>query len=199
MSELEYTCIFKLHPQIIFFTLILYLYNFVRSDDTNMTCINDCCITVYLLIKCLQVDDMTYHCLQLWSWKLSAYINNYLIKSCTEISANNLQRIHTFKTWWKNPKNRKLNLCSLFGLNVFFSVLTLIWINYQCSKFNTYLVTIFLSEWGYSVYIEIALRLSSAPLFRAFKNMSAVMYVTFCMHICEYRMTWSISPLNIKL
>ena len=42
---------------------------------------------------------------------------------------------------------------------------------------------------GYSVYIEIALRLSSAPSFRAFKNMSAVMYVTFCMHICESRMT----------
>ena len=59
---------------------------------------------------------------------------------------------------------------------VFFNVLTLIRINYQCSKLNTYLVTtIFLSEWGYCVYIEIPLRVSPAPSFRALKNMSAVM------------------------
>ena len=41
---------------------------------------------------------------------------------------------------------------------------------YQCSKLNTYLVTIFLSEWGYCVYIEIPLRLSPAPTFRALKK-----------------------------
>ena len=53
----------------------------------------------------------------------------------------------------------------------------------------TYPVTIFLSEWGYCVYIEIPLRLSPAPKFRALKkNMSAVM-LHFLMHICEYRMT----------
>ena len=45
----------------------------------------------------------------------------------------------------------------MFGLNVFFNVLTLIRKNYLCSKLNTYLVTIFLSEWGYYVYIEITL------------------------------------------
>ena len=98
----------------------------------------------------------------------------------------------------ENPKIRKLKLCSLFSLNVFFSVLTLIRMNYQCSNLNTYLVTIFLSEWGYSVYIEILLRFSSIPSFRDIKNMSAAM-LHFRMHICEYRMTWSISPLNIKL
>ena len=46
-------------------------------------------------------------------------------------------------TWWKNPKNRKLKLCSLFGHNLLFNVLTLTRINHQCSKLNTYLVTIF--------------------------------------------------------
>ena len=53
---------------------------------------------------------------------------------------------------------------------------------YQCSKLNTYLVTIFLSEWGYCVYTEIPLRLSPAPTFRALKNMSAVM-LHFLIHI----------------
>ena len=62
----------------------------------------------------------------------------------------------------KNPKIRKFKLCLLFGLNVFLYVLTFIQINYQCSKLNTYLVIPFLSEWGYSVYIEIPLRLSPA-------------------------------------
>ena len=81
-----------------------------------------------------------------------------------------LERISAFKTWLKNPKNRKLKLCLLFGLNVFFNVLSLIRINYQCSKLNTYLVTIFLSDWGYCVYIEIQLRLSPAPTFRALKK-----------------------------
>ena len=37
---------------------------------------------------------------------------------------------------------------------------------------------------GYSVYIEIPLRLSPTPTFRALKNMSAVM-LHFLMHICE--------------
>ena len=79
------------------------------------------------------------------------------------------KRISAFKTWLKYPKNRKLKLCLLFGLNVFFNVLTFIRINYQCSKLNTYLV-LFLSEWGYSVYIEISLRLSPALTFRALKK-----------------------------
>ena len=69
---------------------------------------------------------------------------------------------------------------------------------YQCSKLNTYIVTTFLSEWWYCVNIEIPLRLRSAPTFRALKNMSAVM-LHFLIHICEYRMTWSIDHLNIKL
>ena len=46
-------------------------------------------------------------------------------------------------------------LCSLFGLNVFFNVLTLTCKNYQCSKCNTYLITIFISKWGYCVDVEI--------------------------------------------
>ena len=40
---------------------------------------------------------------------------------------------------------------------------------YQCSKLNTYLFTIFVSKWGYCVYIEIPLRLSPAPTFRTLK------------------------------
>ena len=51
---------------------------------------------------------------------------------------------------------------------------------------------------GYCVYIEISLGLSPAPTFGALKNMSAVM-LHFLMHICEYRMTRSTNPLNIKL
>ena len=70
----------------------------------------------------------------------------------------------------KNPKHRKFKLCSLFILNVFFTVLTLIQINYQCLKLNAYLVTIFLSESGHCVYIKIPLRLSPATTFRALKN-----------------------------
>ena len=102
-----------------------------------------------------------------------------------------IKRISAFKTWWKNQKIRNSKLCSLFGLNVFFNVLNFTWKNYQCSKCNP-------SELGYCVYIEIPLRLSPAPTFRALKNMSAVM-LHFLIHICEYRMTWSIDPLNIKL
>ena len=91
------------------------------------------------------------------------------------------QRISAFKTWLKNPKNRKLKLCLLFGLNVFFNVLTFIRINYQCSKLNTYLVIVFLSEWVYSVYIEIPLRLSPAPTFRALKKIWAQWcYIFLC-------------------
>ena len=51
--------------------------------------------------------------------------------------------ISAFNTWRKNSKIGKLKLCSLFGLNVFFNVLTLIRINYQCSKLNTYLLQSF--------------------------------------------------------
>ena len=47
--------------------------------------------------------------------------------------------------------------------------------NYQCSKLITYLITTFLSEWEYCVYIEIPLRLSPVPTIRALKNMSTVM------------------------
>ena len=35
---------------------------------------------------------------------------------------------------------------------------------------NTYLAIIFYSEWGYCVYIEILLRLSPVPTFRALKK-----------------------------
>ena len=60
---------------------------------------------------------------------------------------------------------------------------------YLYSKFNTYLVTVFLVEWGYCVnYMKKPLRLSPDPTFRALKNMSAVM-LNFLMHACEYRMT----------
>ena len=36
------------------------------------------------------------------------------------------QRIGAFKTWWKIPKILKLKFSSLFGINVFFNVFTLI-------------------------------------------------------------------------
>ena len=42
--------------------------------------------------------------------------------------------------------------------------------NYECPKLNNFLVTIFLSEWGYCVYIQIPLRLSPAPTFRALRK-----------------------------
>ena len=48
------------------------------------------------------------------------------------------------------------------------------------------------------VYIEVPLRLSPTPTFRALKNMRAVI-LHFLMHICEYSTTWSINPLNIRL
>ena len=87
----------------------------------------------------------------------------------------------------KKKKIRKSKWCSLFGLIVlqcFNSYMK----KYQSSKLNTYLITAFFSEWGYCVYIEIPLRLSPAPTFRALKNMSAVM-LHFLIHICEYRLT----------
>ena len=94
-------------------------------------------------------------------------IKYWIINFCCNYTS--IERNSVFKTWLKNLKNRKLKLCLLFGLNVFFNVLTFIRINYQYSKLKTYLVILFLSEWGYSVYIEIPLRLSPAPTFRALK------------------------------
>ena len=67
-------------------------------------------------------------------------------------------------------KIENLKLCLLFSLNVLFNVLTLIRKNYHCSKLNTSLVTIFLLVRGYSVNIEIPLRLSPARTFRALKR-----------------------------
>ena len=49
-----------------------------------------------------------------------------------------------------------------------------------------YLVTIFLSEWGYCVYIETPLRLSPDPTFRALKKIERS-DVTFSYAHCEYR------------
>ena len=46
---------------------------------------------------------------------------------------------------------------------------------------NTNLVTILLSEWGYSVYIKILLGLSPAPTIRAFKKYDSS-DVTFVLH-----------------
>ena len=50
----------------------------------------------------------------------------------------------------KNKKIRKSKFCSLFGLNVFFNVLTLIGKKYQCLKLNTYVhvVTLFFQSGG---------------------------------------------------
>ena len=94
------------------------------------------------------------------------------------------QSISAFKTLWKNPKIRKLySICTLIGLNVFLNDLIIICKNYECSKLNTYLVTIFLSEWGYMyyVYIEIPSRLSPSPTFRALKNIiSVICYFFLC-------------------
>ena len=67
----------------------------------------------------------------------------------------------------KTRKIRNLQFCSLLGLNVFFNVETLSRKNYQCSQLNTYIIIIFLSEWGCCVNIEIPFRLSPSPTFRA--------------------------------
>ena len=61
----------------------------------------------------------------------------------------------------------KFDLCLLFGVNVFFNVLTFI---LQCSKLITYLVTIFLSELQCCVHIEIQFNLSQAQTFRTLKK-----------------------------
>ena len=60
----------------------------------------------------------------------------------------------------KSEKNQKIKIlfivwsqCVLLCFNSYMK-------EYQYSKLNTYLVTLFISEWGYCVYIEIPLRLS---------------------------------------
>ena len=70
---------------------------------------------------------------------------------------------HCLKTWWKNKKTRKIKI-----LLIVWPICVLICFKsytnkYECSKLNTYLVKLFLSEWGYCVYIEIPLKLSSPP------------------------------------
>ena len=70
----------------------------------------------------------------------------------------------------KNQKIRKSNFLVIVWSQYVFQCFNFYMKNYQCSKLNTYLDTIFLSEWGYCVYIEIALRFSPAPTFGALKN-----------------------------
>ena len=85
--------------------------------------------------------------------RLFEYVNTreILANGMDLIVTKGRQRISAFKTWYNSPKIRNLKLCILLSLNVFFNFLTLIRINYLCSKMCTYLVTIFLSEWGYCV------------------------------------------------
>ena len=54
---------------------------------------------------------------------------------------------------------------------------------YQCLNLNTYLVTIFLSEWEYCVNIEIPLRLSRAPTFKALKKYEPSDVTFSCTHL----------------
>ena len=85
-----------------------------------------------------------------------------------------IQRISAFNTWWKKSENLKIkifkkivhclaSMCSSIVFNFLMKKIPMF-------KMNTYLVTLFLSEWGYCVNIEIPLRLSPASTFRAFKK-----------------------------
>ena len=64
------------------------------------------------------------------------------------------EKIRKFEN--KNCVHCLVSLCSSF-------IKLLYEKNYQCSKLNTCLVTTFLSEWGYCVYIEIPLILHVSP------------------------------------
>ena len=93
----------------------------------------------------------------------------------------------------KNQKIWKANCCSLFGLNVSFNVLTLTWkkipifkIEYLSSYNLSFRVGVLCLHWN---YIEIKPR----------PNIQSPLMLHFLIHICEYRMTWSIDHLNIKL
>ena len=97
----------------------------------------------------------------------------------------------------KNQKNQNVVyclvwMCSSQCFNSYMKKIPILKIEYLSSY------TLFFSERGYCVYIEIKIEIKPARTFRALKNMSAVM-LHFVMHICEYRMTWSIDPLDIKL
>ena len=51
----------------------------------------------------------------------------------------------------------------------------------KTTNVQKYLVTIFFSEWGYCVYIEISLRLSPSLTFRALKKCYTFLIFTFVM------------------
>ena len=65
----------------------------------------------------------------------------------------------------KNQKIRKSNF-----LVIVWSQCVLQCFNFYMKNTNTYLDTVFPSEWGYCVYIEIPLRLSPSPTFGALKK-----------------------------
>ena len=81
-------------------------------------------------------------------------------------------------------KIRKIKILFMVWSQIVFRCLNSYMKKCQCSKLNTHLTTIFLSEWENCVYIEIPLRPQHSE---PFENMSAVM-LHFHMHICEYRM-----------
>ena len=81
-------------------------------------------------------------------------------------------------TWWQNQSIRKSNF-----LVIVWSQCVLQCFNFymkKCSKLNTYLDTIFPSEWGYCVYIEIPLKLSPAPTLGALKKWAQWCYIFLC-------------------
>ena len=92
-------------------------------------------------------------------------IQVYSIKRLIFKRKNN--RISAFNTWRKKSEIRKIK------------IVFIVWLQYVLQCFNSYTnelpmfkieylsITIFLSEWGYCVNIEIPLRLSPALIFRA--------------------------------
>ena len=78
----------------------------------------------------------------------------------------NKTKISAFKTWWKKSENSKIKILFISWSQCVLTHMK----QYQCSKLDIYLVTLFLSEWGYFVYIVIQLRLSPAPTSRALKT-----------------------------
>ena len=99
----------------------------------------------------------------------------------------------------KKSENSKVKILFIVWSQCVLQCVNLTWKKIPMIKIEYLSIdTTFLSEWGYCVYIEIPLRLSPVPTFRALKNMSAVM-LHFLIHICEYRITWSIDPLNTSM
>ena len=126
---------------------LFYLTIYWSYDKFYCHLIFCCSVT----INCSKIHHVLSWCITNW-WHCFQFFN-----ICKRISA--------FKTWWKNQKIRKSKFCSLFGLNVFFNVLTLTWKKYQyLSSYNlSFRMGVLCLHWN-------SLRLSPAPTFRALKK-----------------------------